>query len=144
MIFLTHNKISVATHIEAVVLPSCGAISTFIGTTRDNFNDKKVIRLEYECYNSMALKELEKICLQMRNKFEDLGRVCIVHRLGLVPVCEASVFIAVSSPHRAAAIAAAEFCINQVKATVPIWKKEIYEDATSEWKENKEFFRATS
>lgn len=95
--------------------------------------------MEYEAYEAMALKVMSQICAEMREKWPDIKHTAIYHKLGLVPVKEASVIIGVSSPHRATSLDAVEFGINELKKKVPIWKKEIYEgDTESEWKENKE------
>uniref|UniRef100_A0A914Z913 Molybdopterin synthase catalytic subunit n=1 Tax=Panagrolaimus superbus TaxID=310955 RepID=A0A914Z913_9BILA len=122
-----------------VNLPNCGAISTFIGTTRDNFNNKKVKLLEYECYEAMAYSEMKNVCQKTREKFAEIKRIAIFHRIGKVDIGEASVIISSSSPHRREAIEATHFAIDILKETVPIFKKEIYEDGTKSWKENAEF-----
>ncbi|XP_031566028.1 molybdopterin synthase catalytic subunit-like isoform X2 [Actinia tenebrosa] len=128
-------------HIEKVMAlaacPSAGAISLFVGTTRDNFDGKTVVRLEYEAYIPMASSELRKICKQIREKW-DIHKTVIYHRVGVVPVGEASVIIAISSAHRKESLEAVQFCIDTLKATVPIWKKEVYEEGEAKWKENKE------
>eukprot|EP00741_Cyanophora_paradoxa_P000651 tig00000430_g627.t1 len=127
-----------------------GAIATFSGTTRDHFEGKKVVRLEYEAYVPMAEKELRSICKQVREKWEVMA-VAIEHRIGVVPVGEASVIIAVSSVHRREALEAVHWAIDELKARVPIWKKEMYAEAegegdedssveTSAWKENAEYY----
>lgn len=122
--------------LAAVGHASCGATSSFIGTTRDMFQGRKVLRLEYEAYASMAKREMRKICDALRQKWRDIHGVAICHRLGSVAVGEASVLIAVSSPHRKTAIQAVEYAIDTLKATVPIWKKEIFADGSAEWKAN--------
>jgi molybdopterin synthase catalytic subunit len=114
----------------------CGAISAFIGTTRNTMGDKKVARLEYESYDAMALKEMTKICEHMRLTWKGIRHIAIVHRVGCVAVKEASIVIAVSAPHRRDSLEAVSYCIDQVKTTVPIWKKEWYEDSSYVWKEN--------
>jgi molybdopterin synthase catalytic subunit len=134
----THNKLNVETITDLATSPKCGAISVFLGTTRDNFEDKTVLKLEYEAYESMAIKSLEKICDEIRSRWGDVQNIVIYHRLGAVPVQEASIVIAISSPHRTDAIQATEWCIDTVKKKVPIWKKEIYDDNKAQWKENKE------
>ncbi|XP_063919210.1 molybdopterin synthase catalytic subunit [Zophobas morio] len=136
----TSEKLSVEDLTELATSPKCGAVSVFLGTTRDNFENKTVVKLEYEAYESMALKSLEKICEEIRTKWTQVENIVIYHRLGVVPVKEASIVIAISSPHRADAIQATEWCINTVKEKVPIWKKEIYSDSQPEWKENKESY----
>ncbi|XP_032584143.1 molybdopterin synthase catalytic subunit isoform X2 [Drosophila mojavensis] len=98
-----------------------------------------VISLEYEAYESMALKEMGKICSELRIRWPTLKHIAIYHRLGSVPVAEESVVIAVSAPHRPAALESVSFAVDKLKSSVPIWKKEIYEnDQIGEWKANME------
>ena len=88
----------------------------------------------------MAIKEIFKICCDIKKTY-NIGKICIMHRLGEVPVLEASVVISISSVHRKDAIDAVEFAINELKSKVPIWKKEIYKgEEHDQWKENKEVF----
>lgn len=134
---MTFDPLDVAAISSSVTHPSTGATSVFIGTTRDNFEGKRVVRLEYEAFEAMAVKELGKVVAEVRDKWE-VHAVAIHHRLGIVAVTEASVVIAVSSPHRKEALEAVQFAIDKLKATVPIWKKEIYDEGGSSWKENKE------
>lgn len=96
--------------------------------------------MEYEAYDGMARKVMQQLCADMRTQWPELKNIAIHHRLGLVPVKEASVVIAVSSPHRATSLAAVDFGINELKKRVPIWKKEKYvgNGNDSAWKENKE------
>eukprot|EP00897_Mesotaenium_endlicherianum_P008783 jgi/Mesen1/7933/ME000422S07090 len=116
---------------------AAGGISTFTGTTRDSFDGKKVVRLEYEAYVPMALSKLQETCQVARSKWP-LTKVAMAHRIGLVGVGEASVIIAVSSVHRKECIEACHFLIDELKANVPIWKKEVYEGGEV-WKQNVEF-----
>ncbi|XP_054666521.1 molybdopterin synthase catalytic subunit isoform X1 [Grus americana] len=120
---LKSEKLSVDEVSELVISPYCGAVSVFIGTTRNNFEGKKVIHLEYEAYTSMAETEIKKICRDVRQKWPSVKHIAVHHRLGVVPITEASVIIAVSSPHRAESLEAVTYCINTLKASVPIWKK---------------------
>jgi len=99
--------------------------------------EKKVLRLEYEAYEAMAEKELRLLCDKIRSKW-NVKRIAIIHRIGVVQVGEASVAIAVSSEHRREALEAVHFAINELKARVPIWKKEWYIDG-SQWKQNAEY-----
>jgi molybdopterin synthase catalytic subunit len=85
----------------------------------------------------MAIKELEKLCVQIRQKW-DVLKIAIVHRVGEVPIGEASVIIVVSSAHRKESLEAVHWAIDELKATVPIWKREFYEDGHTSWKENSE------
>ncbi|XP_070542279.1 molybdopterin synthase catalytic subunit-like [Ptychodera flava] len=136
-VHITTDKLSVEDITQKVTSPSAGAISVFMGTTRDNFDGKTVIRLEYECYTQMAEKEMKKLCQQIREKWS-VKNIAFVHRIGVVPVTEASVIIAVSSAHRREALEAVQYGIDTLKSTVPIWKKEVYADGSTNWKENKE------
>ncbi|XP_029419319.1 molybdopterin synthase catalytic subunit isoform X2 [Nannospalax galili] len=123
IIKFTAEKLSVDEISQLVISPLCGAVSLFIGTTRNNFEGKKVISLEYEAYVPMAENEIRKICSDIRQKWP-IKHIAVFHRLGLVPVSEASTIIAVSSPHRAASLEAVSFAIDSLKAKVPIWKKQ--------------------
>lgn len=100
----------------------------------------KVTSLEYEAYDAMAIKAMTKICDEIRFKWTDVVNISIYHRLGLVPVKEASVVIAISSPHRVTSLEAVQYAIDSLKTSVPIWKKELYKtpEGSAEWKENKE------
>lgn len=93
----------------------------------------------------MAIKAMKKISEEMRMQWNDVANIAIYHRLGLVPVKEASVIIAVSSPHRNTSLEAVQFAIEKLKQIVPIWKKEKYShpEGSSEWKENKECMWST-
>ena len=118
--------------------PSCGAISTFVGTTRDNFQGKIVTKLSYEGYVPMAEKELRKLCDEASEKYE-VHKIAAVHILGDCPVGQASVILACSSPHRRDALHCVEFLIDTLKARVPIWKRECYKGDDGVWKENIEW-----
>lgn len=85
----------------------------------------------------MALKEMHKICAQIRSRW-NVHHIAIYHRLGEVAVSEISVVIAISSPHREESLKAVEYAIDTLKASVPIWKKEVYDTGDTEWKENRE------
>lgn len=105
----------------------CGGIVTFIGTARKFTQNKEVLRLEFEAYEPMAVKEMTKIAEQILQDFP-AEKVAIHHRVGTVGLKEIAVIIAVACPHRKAAFAACEYAIDTLKETVPIWKKEIFED----------------
>ncbi|BFZ01530.1 hypothetical protein BsWGS_04569 [Bradybaena similaris] len=134
---VVEDKLSVEDISEMVSSSSCGAVSMFIGTTRDNFDGKQVLRLDYEAYMPMAKRKMLEICASIRKQW-DVHSIAIIHRIGIVPVKEASIVIAISSPHRKESLEAVHFAIDTVKAIVPIWKKEIYSDEASVWKHNKE------
>ncbi|XP_021926052.1 molybdopterin synthase catalytic subunit isoform X2 [Zootermopsis nevadensis] len=134
---IVNSKLSVEEISNLVSSPSCGAISLFVGTTRDNFENKQVVHLEYEAYVPMAEKAMKKVCEDIRGKWQ-VEHIAIYHRLGIVPVMEASLVIALSSPHRAESLQAVQYAIDTVKSSVPIWKKEVYASEQAEWKENTE------
>lgn len=106
---------------------TCGGIDVFVGTVRNQTQGKTVLRLEFEAYASMALKEMEKIAAQAHQQWP-IEAVAIHHRTGTLKIGEIAVIIAVSSPHRAAAFSACQFAIDTLKETVPIWKKEVFAD----------------
>ena len=126
MFRLSHNRLELQPLIDFVTDPEAGAIVTFIGTTRNNNDGRKVIALDYEAYPEMAEKELARVGEEATKRWE-ICRMAIVHRLGPVQITEPSVIIAVSSAHRDGAFAACRFAIEEIKRTVPIWKKEVYE-----------------
>lgn len=135
---LTLNPLDLTAISNQVADETCGAVSFFVGTTRNNFEGQQVVSLEYECYEGMARKVMVQLCETIRAKWPDVKNCAIFHRLGCVPVKEASVVIAISSPHRQTSLDAVAFGINELKRNVPIWKKEVYADNESTWKENKE------
>lgn len=106
---------------------AAGGTVIFVGTVRNQTKGKKVIRLEFESYIPMAEKEMMKIAKQVEEKWDAL-HIVIHHRVGVLQVGEIPVIIAVSTPHRQAAFEACSFAIDTLKETVPIWKKEIFED----------------
>jgi MoaE-MoaD fusion protein len=104
-----------------------GAVVTFDGFVRNESHGRRTRFLEYEAYEPMALAKMREIGAAIHEAF-DIDRVAILHRLGRLEIGETSVFIAVSAPHRAAAFEACRFAIDTLKRTVPIWKKEYFED----------------
>src|SRR5215213_2186686 len=111
--------------------PQAGGIDIFIGTVRDHTKGKKVICLEFEAYQKMALSEMQKIADEMMRQWP-LHKILIHHRIGILQIGQVPVIIAVSASHRDAAFEACRFAIDTLKQTVPIWKKEIFEDG-EEW-----------
>jgi molybdopterin synthase catalytic subunit len=124
---LVRDPIDIASLVRHVRAPEDGAIVTFDGFVRNQSHDRATLYLDYEAYESMALAKMRAIAAQLREKY-CIHRVAIVHRLGRLQVGETSIFIAVSAPHRAAAFDACRFAIDTLKRTVPIWKKEYFED----------------
>ncbi|HEY6364442.1 MAG TPA: molybdenum cofactor biosynthesis protein MoaE [Candidatus Binatia bacterium] len=126
MFRVTDKAINLQELVDFVTDPEAGAVATFIGTTRNNNEGRKVIALDYEAYPEMAEKKLARLGQEASQKWP-ICRMAIVHRLGPVQITEPSVIIAVSAAHREAAFAACRFAIEEIKKTVPIWKKEVYE-----------------
>ncbi len=120
---IVRNRVDVAALEAAVADPAAGAICTFVGATRENNAGRKVLRLEYEAYEAMALSEIRKLADEAGRRWE-ITRIAITHRIGVVEIGETSVAIAVSAPHRAEAFEACRFAIDRLKEIVPIWKKE--------------------
>ncbi len=127
MIEITEKKIDVAVLLESVLVPEAGGIDIFLGTTRNHSRGKKVVRLEYEAYIPMAVKIIDQIENEIRARW-NIHKLSIIHRIGVVPVEEASVGIAVSASHRNEAFEACRYAIDQLKKSAPIWKKEIFEN----------------
>ena len=114
--------------VESFVYDSdCGGVVSFIGTVRNATKGKNVVRLEFESFKPMAIKELNKIADTIFEKWP-VKKLSIHHRVGNLAIGEVAVVIAVSCPHRKNAFEACEFAIDTLKETVPIWKKEIFED----------------
>ena len=124
---LVHTPIDVTPLLAAAARPECGAVNLFLGTTRDHHEGRAVLRLEYEAHERMALAALTAIEDAARERFT-LAHCVVVHRLGVVPVTEASVAVVVASAHRVAAFDASRWIMDELKRTVPIWKKEFFAD----------------
>jgi molybdopterin synthase catalytic subunit len=136
---LTFLPLDVGQIARRVVPPDCGATVTLDGyargvtTDRQTGKSRETIYLEYEAYEPMALKEIERLIKSAKEQF-DITNVGIVHRVGKLEIGDTSVVISVAAPHRKAAFAACEWLIRELKRTVPIWKKEVYADG-EEWVE---------
>jgi len=123
LVRLTESEISVDECLRAVRREDCGAVVTFLGTVR-----QPVDRLEYSAYEPMARKELDKLAVEVHERFPEIKGLAMWHRFGSLKPGEVSVCVAVSSPHRGPAFAAARWAIDTLKATVPLWKKELGPD----------------
>ena len=132
------GRLDITRYVDHVRDLSAGAIATFEGTTRDHFAGRRVVELRYEAYAAMAWRRLGAILREARSRHA-LRRLAVAHRLGPVPAGEASVFVAASATHRTDAMEACRYVIDELKASVPIWKKEVYDDGEV-WKENREFY----
>lgn len=132
MIELTHQAIDTQEVLNRAGSPLAGAVVLFLGTTREITAGRRTASLDYECYPEMAERKLAELEAEARRRWT-LIECVLVHRLGHVEIGEASVAIAVSSPHRSAAFEAGQWLIDTLKVVVPIWKKENWADGTSEW-----------
>lgn len=132
--WLTAEAIAVESVVRRVAGPRRGATSVFIGTVRNHHGGRPVEGLDYQAYESMAEAVLRRIVEELEAADPDL-RVAVVHRLGAVPVGEASVVIAAASPHRDAATTATRTTLERLKREVPIWKRERYADGSEVWRE---------
>jgi len=132
MIQLTDQTIEVQMLLDQVKSNRAGAVVFFLGTTREFTGDRRTLSLDYESYPEMARSKLEQLKFEAERRWE-LVECAIVHRLGHVALGEASVAVAVSAPHRKDAFEAAQWLMDTLKKTVPIWKQENWADGTSEW-----------
>lgn len=129
---LTEAALPVGVAADWAVLPRCGGVVLFSGTARDHAPGRDgVEQLEYEAYEEHVVPRLAEIAATMREQWPTLGRVVLLHRIGVVPVGTSSVVVVASAPHRDEAFAAARFGIDTLKATVPIWKREIWKGGES-------------
>jgi molybdopterin synthase catalytic subunit len=132
MIELTEQSIDTSAVVNRVRHPEAGAVVLFLGTTRELTGDRQTVALDYEAYREMAERQLAELEAEARRRWPVI-ECSIVHRLGRVPPTEASVAIAVSTPHRGDAFAAGQWLIDSLKHDVPIWKREQWADGTQEW-----------
>ena len=140
MILLTRAPIDLAA--LGAASAADGAACTFVGVVRDHNAGRAVLRLEYEAYEEMALPLMEEIAAEALRRFA-ITEVSLVHRLGALAIGEASVAVVVFAPHRDAAFAACRFAIDTLKATVPIWKKETWDDGEAWGLEGQELVAAS-
>ena len=124
---ITSDKLNLQECYRFVEDDSCGGISAFIGTVRNDTQGKEVTQLDFSTYKPMAIKEMQKIAALTLEKF-DIYKIAVHHAEGVLKIGDIPVIIAVSSKHRKAAFAACEFAIDTLKETVPIWKKEYFSD----------------
>ncbi len=133
MIEIIREPIDIDQLNERASHPACGAVLTFSGTVRNHHLGRKVVKLAYEAYESMAQSEMEKVAAAAFEQWPDVKKIQVVHRFGEMAVGESSIYLTVSSPHRPDGFAALRFVIDRIKRDVPIWKKEYYEDGETDW-----------
>ncbi len=132
LVHITDQPIDIQFAMKHVTSPQAGAVVTFVGTTREFTGDKQTRFLEYECYQPMAERKLAELESEARRRWP-LTECVLIHRTGKLELCEASVLVAVSSPHRKDAFQAAQWLMDSIKQDVPVWKKEHWKDGTSQW-----------
>ena len=131
MIEITHQLLDPERITAQVRKETNGAVVTFLGTTRNNFEGKGVLTLEYEAFEEMALKKMEEIRQELQAQFH-IEEIAICHRIGTVSIGQISLVVAVASPHRKQAFLACHQAVDRIKEIVPIWKKEVFDDG-SRW-----------
>ena len=129
---LVHARIDSERLTRDAARHDCGAVALFLGTTRDHHEGRHVLRLAYEAYDRMALAALARVERQACERYA-IASCGIVHRLGEVPPGEASVAVVVAAEHRAPAFDACRWAMDELKRSVPIWKKELFEGGGEEW-----------
>lgn len=129
---LTHDPIDPTALLEEVASTQAGAVVLFLGTVREMTAGRRTLALDYECYPEMAQRKMDELAAQAASRWP-LTACVIVHRLGHLELGEASVALAVSAPHRDQAFEAGRWLIDTLKEVVPIWKKENWDDGSTEW-----------
>src|SRR6266700_4448567 len=132
MSYLTRAAISIDDLLAEVSSPACGGTCVFLGTVRDGPDEHGVTAIEYSAYEEMVEAEFVRLLTDARARWPD-ARIAVRHRLGTIPVGEASIAIAAAAPHRAQAFEACRYVIEEVKRRVPIWKKELRVDGSEVW-----------
>lgn len=133
MITISDQPIDIQAVIAAAESARAGAIDVFIGTVRNHNNAQAVVRLEYETYDSMAIKKMQELADEARQRWP-VEQIAMVHRKGVLQIGDVAVVVAVSTPHRADSFEACQWLIDTLKQVVPIWKKEVYDNG-EEWLE---------
>lgn len=133
---LSHSELDEQRLLAAVRSPECGAVVVFAGTARRHTGGREAVRLRFFAYEPMARREMEAIEREAIERFR-LAACAIEHRLGDVPIGETAIVVAVSSPHRAAALEATAWIMDELKRRVPIWKQEIAPDGAATWVPNR-------
>lgn len=125
---LTDEALPVGEVVEWAIRPDCGAVVLFTGTVRDHDEDRpSVSSLEYEAYTEQVEPRLAAVAGEARRRWPTAGRLALLHRTGFLHLGEVSVVVVAAAPHREEAFSAARFCVDTLKSTVPIWKRETWE-----------------
>jgi len=132
LIEITSDPIDTAAVLASVQSNNAGASVLFVGTTREMTEGKRTLKLDYQCYQAMAIKKMAEILEEAQTRW-NLIACSIVHRIGTVELGEASIAVAVSSPHRVDSFESAQWMVDTLKRDVPIWKQEHWADGSTEW-----------
>jgi molybdopterin synthase catalytic subunit len=132
MKYFTREPLSLERLVAEVSSPACGGTCVFLGTVRNGPAEGGVTAIEYSAYEAMVEAEFERLLADARGRWPDV-RIGVRHRLGTIPVGEASIAIAAAAPHRAQAFDACRFVIEEVKRRIPVWKKELRLDGSEVW-----------
>ena len=132
MIEITSTQIDTSAVLASVHSTQAGAAVLFVGSTRQFTDGRETLKLDYECYEALAIKKMTEILEQAKTKWK-IEACSIVHRVGTVELGEASIAVAVSSPHRADSFEAGRWLVDTLKTEVPIWKRDYWADGSSEW-----------
>ena len=132
MTYLTRTPLSIDQLVAQVSSPACGGTCVFLGTVRNGPEENGVKAIEYSAYEEMVEAEFGRLVAEAATRWPS-ARIAVQHRLGAIPVGEASIGIAAAAPHRAAAFEACRFVIEEVKRRIPVWKKELRQDGTEVW-----------
>jgi molybdopterin synthase catalytic subunit len=127
---VTTEPLSPTALADAVTVPEAGGVAVFLGVVRDNTAGRRVVALEYEAHAAMAEAKMKEIGEDLHRRWPTVRQVAMIHRVGRLAIGEASVIIAVSAAHRREAFEACHFAIDRLKETVPIWKREVFEDGS--------------
>jgi molybdopterin synthase catalytic subunit len=119
--------------VKMVGRPESGAVVVFYGVVRNNAENREVLRLEYEAHESMAVKKMAEVAAAVRSRFPEIAEIGIWHRVGTLEIGEASLLVALSSPHRREGFDACHWAVDRIKEIVPVWKKEHFADGGAEW-----------
>lgn len=130
---ISESPLDPAPLVAYVQTPADGAVVTFAGVARNNFNGRATAHLSYEAYAEMAAPVLARLADEARERWP-IGRVAVHHRVGRLAIGETAVLVVVAAPHRQAAFAAAEYIMDRIKEVAPIWKKEHWADGAEEWR----------
>jgi molybdopterin synthase catalytic subunit len=131
---ITEAPLDPAALVAYVQTPADGAVVTFAGVVRNEFEGRATAHLSYEAYAEMAGPVLGQLADEARGSWP-IGRVAVHHRVGRLAIGETAVLVVVAAPHRQAAFSAAAFIMDRIKEVAPIWKKEHWADGDAEWRE---------